>query len=268
MQAHKIQVPESLHGAKVREYHQSEIQTFLKCGLQWFYRYVEGIKTPPKSALTVGSSVDAAVSRNLIEKIDTGTDLPLSEVLDAYSTDFDVRKIETDWDGEDPGKQKDLGAKLVEAHHSNIAPSIQPATVQEKFVLETDRGFNLAGQIDVTTQDGLIIDTKTAKSKYAEDAISKALQPAMYDFAYESLHGKKASAFRYDVLVKPTKTKGAEVQQVQSQVTEADREWLFLTIDNVDRAINAGILLPAPENAWWCSKDWCGYWDRCKGAKK
>lgn len=253
---------------KIKEYHQSELHTFLKCGLQWFFRYVEGIKAPPKAALTVGSSVDAAVSRNLMDKIETGKDLPLDDVLDVYDTDFELRKADTEWGSDDPGKQKDMGAQLVKAHHIVIAPKIKPLTVQEKFVLETDRGFNLAGQIDITTEDGYVVDTKTSKARYQPDAVSRALQPAMYDLAYESIHGKKAKGFRYDVLVKPTKTKGPDVQQVHGQVTAEDRDWLFMTIDSVDRAINAEIFLPAPEGSFYCSEKWCGYWDRCKGAKK
>ena len=84
-----------------RRYHQSEIATFLKCPKQWEFRYVQGLKTPPRAALTVGSSVDAAVTHNLIEKLKTGTDLPTQSVLDAYSTDFDTKAKETEWGDDD-----------------------------------------------------------------------------------------------------------------------------------------------------------------------
>jgi putative RecB family exonuclease len=245
-----------------RKYHQSEIQTFLKCPKQWEFRYVQGIKTPPKAALTVGSSVDAAVTYNLLEKLKTGVDLSTESVLDTYSTDFDTKAKETEWGEDDAGKQKDLGAALVKLHHLEAAPTINPATVQESFVIETDAGYDLGGTIDLTEKSGVIADTKTAKASYSEDSISRALQPALYDFAYEALHKKPAEGFRFDVLVK---TKVPKLQRIQAKVTPRDREWLFDTINNVHKAIGAGIATPAPDGAWWCSKDWCGYWSICKG---
>lgn len=254
--------------SKVRQYHQSELQTFLKCGKQWEFRYVQGRRTPPKAALTVGSSVDAGVTRNLAQKVQSGTDLSLADVLDVYSTDFDIRAKETEWGEDQPGAQKDMGASLLKLHHETFAPRIQPATVQETFIVETDAGFNVGGTLDLTEVGGIIADTKTAKTKYDEDAAFRALQPAMYDFAYEALRGEKSTGFRYDILIKPTKTLPARAQQIHAQISEGDRDHLLDTISNVDKAIRAGVALPAAEGAWWCSKDWCGYWGICKGAKK
>ena len=221
----------------IKQYNQSEINTYLKCGIQWDFRYMQKIKIPPRAALTVGSSVDAGVTRNLITKIQTGSDLSLSEVLDVYSTDFDIRAKETEWGEDNQGEQKDMGVKLVTVHHENLAPKINPETVQETFVIETDAGYNIGGTIDLTTKDGMIVDTKTAKSKYSEDAVHVSNQPIMYDFAYEALRGKKAKGFRYDVLIKPTKTMGARVQQVEGVVSQESREFLFNSINNVHKAI-------------------------------
>ncbi len=250
-----------------RKYHQSEIQTFLKCGKQWEFRYLMGIKTPPRAALTVGSSVDRAVTINLVEKMKNGSLLKKEAVLDAYSSDFETRKKETEWGEDDSGKQKDIGAALVSLHCESVAPKIEPASVQEEFVLETDAGYDLGGTIDLTEKSGVVVDTKTAKSAYDPDAVSGALQPALYDFAYESLNKKPSTGFRYDVLIKPTKTLPARSQTVEGKVTLKDREWLFEAIGQMHKAIEAGVTLPAPEGAWWCSKDWCGYWSRCKGKK-
>lgn len=253
--------------SEVRQYHQSEIQTFLKCGKQWEFRYVQKIRTPPKAALTLGGAVDVGVSHNLAQKVQSKTDLPLNDVLDAFSSEFDSRAPETEWDESDAGAQKDMGAMLVRAHHMNLAPLIKPASVQETFVIETDAGFNIGGTIDHTEEDGTIVDTKTSKNRYSEDAVFRAIQPTTYDFAYLALRGKRSAGFRYDVLLKPSARKPADVQQVRGQVTDEDHAWLFNTIGNVDKAIKAGVAIPAPEGAWWCSKDWCGYWSMCKGAK-
>jgi CRISPR/Cas system-associated exonuclease Cas4 (RecB family) len=249
------------------KYHQSEIQTFLKCGKQWEFRYLLGIKTPPKAALTVGSAVDRAVTANLIEKLKTGAYLSNEAVLDSYSTSFDSLKTSTEWGEDDAGEQKDIGAQLVSAHSEKVAPTIDPATIQEEFVIETDAGYDLGGTIDLTEKDGTVVDTKTAKKMYDADAVENSVQASMYDFAYEALKGKPARAFRFDVLVKPTKTIGARVQRVEAKVSLSQREFLFDGITQMHKAIQAGVTLPAPEGAWWCSKDWCGYWSMCKGKK-
>jgi CRISPR/Cas system-associated exonuclease Cas4 (RecB family) len=250
-----------------RKYHQSELQTYLKCGKQWEFRHVLGLRTPPKAALTIGSSVDRAVTHNLIEKIRTGADIPMAEALDAYSTDFETRKSETEWGEDDAGTMKDVGAQLVTLHHKEAAPTIHPATVQEEFVIETDAGYDLGGTIDFTETTGVIGDTKTAKLKYADDAIFRAVQPTLYDFAYEALHKTPSTGFRFDVLVKPTKTLPARFQRVEGKVTQDDRLWLFNTISQVHKSIEAGVAMPAADGAWWCSEGWCGFWSQCKGKK-
>lgn len=251
----------------VPEYHQSAINMFLKCGKQWFFRYVDGIKTPPSAALTVGSAVDAAITRNFILKKEKGEDSPLEEVLDTYSTDFEIRAGDTEWGEDDRGVQKDVGAQCLTIHHKEIAPHIKPVAVQEAFVIETDAGYNLGGTLDVVDAEDFCRDSKTAKAKYDDDAISRAVQPALYDFAFETLRGRSAKGFAYDVMIKPTKTLPARSQVVKGTVTAGDREWLFGAIEQMHKAILAGVALPAPDGAWWCSAKWCGYWNICKGRK-
>lgn len=251
-----------------RCYSQSEVKTFLKCGKMWEFRYVLGIKTPPTAALTVGCSVDEAVSSNLHQKIFSGEDLPEEEVLDRFSDDFERRSDETEWQDSVPGQQKDIGARLVRLHHSRVAPSIEPESVQESFTIGTDAGYDLTGTMDLTEKDGTIADTKTSRTAYGPDAVTSSLQPAIYDFAYEAARRRRARKFRYDVLIKPSRTRAPRLQQVEGRVTAADRRWLFSTIDQVHRAIIAGVTLPAPEGSWYCSPKWCGYWNRCKGRKQ
>jgi hypothetical protein len=257
----------SLLAARPR-YSQSELKTFLQCGKRWEFRYLKNLKIPPSAALTVGSAVDTAVSRNLAQKIQSGRDLAADEVLGEFSDDFERRRAETEWAEEDPGKQKDLGARLVALHHARAAPRIDPATVQERFLLRTDRGYDLEGVMDLTEKSGVIADTKTSRVPYGPEALEKNLQPALYDFAYEQTRGKPATGFRFDVLVKGGSRKAPELQRIEGRLTPEDRDWLFENADRVHKAITAGVALPASEGSWYCSKKWCGYWEQCKGSKK
>lgn len=249
-------------------YHQSEISMYLKCGKQWEFRYALGIKEKPKAALSLGSSVDTAVTANLNNKIKTNELLPKEQVVQTFVDEFNKLASETEFEEEDPGQIKDVGVKLTELHHLIVAPHINPVATQKYFNVEVPgKDWNLGGTMDVVEPNS-IRDTKTSKTAYAIDKVQKNYQAAIYDYAFEKTEGRKAKSFTFDVLIKPTPRKEAAYQQVTSPVTNTDRDWTFDAIEQVHRSIEAGITKPAPDGVYWCSEKWCGYWSRCKGRNK
>lgn len=226
------------------------------------FRYLMKIKTPSNAALTLGKAIDSAVTANLMQKIVTKKDMPEQEVIALFSDDFDKAIPETVWDGDSPGEQKDLGVKILKVFQNEFSPKIKPKTVQDSFRIETDMGYAIGGTLDVTDESEFIRDMKTSAKKYSENAVSDSIQATMYDFAYETKYGKKAAGFAFDVV---TKTKEPKYQFVSGQVTAAQRERLFQSIKIMHSQINRGEFQFAAEGAWWCSKDWCGYWSLCKG---
>lgn len=259
----KLPVPDLAPSIKQPEYHQSAINTFLKCPRQYMFRYVMGLKIAPKTALTVGIAFDAAAGHNLKQKIESKTDLPVADVLDAFSTDFDKRAPGTDWDGDDPGAQKDMGARMTKVFHEKGAPKIKPLTVQESFRLETDAGYALGGTFDVVEEGHILRDQKTSKGEYAADAVNFEIQPAVYSFAYQAKYGVQPE-FAYDVV---TKHKEPRYQEVKGKVTQTQTEQLFEAVNIMHSQIQRGEFQYAPSGQWFCSKSWCGYWHLCKGKK-
>jgi hypothetical protein len=247
----------------IPEYHQSAINMFLKCPRQYMFRYLMNMRVQPKAALTVGIAFDAAAGHNFKQKIETKEDLKTADVLDAYSTEFDKHAPQTDWSDDDPSKQKDMGAKMVAVFHEKGAPKIKPVTVQESFRLETDAGYALGGTFDVVEEGHVVRDQKTSKGEYAADAVEVEIQPAVYSFAYEAKHGVKPD-FAFDVV---TKHKEPRYQEVKGRVSEAQTQQLFEAISLMHNSIQQGAFQYAAPGAWWCSKDWCGYWSQCKGKK-
>jgi hypothetical protein len=112
----------------------TQVNMFLRCPAQWYYRYVRGLKRPPSGAATLGSAtlgsaVDAGITHNYLQKIETHQDLVLDEVLDAFSTDFEARKTETLWEAEEePNKVKDDGVRVLSLYHKEAAPKVQPTS--------------------------------------------------------------------------------------------------------------------------------------------
>jgi hypothetical protein len=250
------------------KYHQSALHSYLKCGKLYEFRYIKGLKIPPKAALTVGTAVDKAVSANMVKKIQ-GATASIDEILTVASESFDANIKDTVLeDDESPGELKDQTVALARLHFETVAPTIQPETVQEEFVLELDGDFDLGGTIDLTDANGFIRDTKTStRARASSYVVERSVQPAMYSIAYEAIRGKKAKGFVFDILKKPTIKLGPEYQATEGVVTDSDHNWLLDSIDQVHKGITAGIALPAPEGSWYCSEKWCGYWNICKGRK-
>lgn len=246
---------------------QSKIHLFEKCGKAFEFRYLQDWKVAPQAALTVGRSVDDGITHNLQQKIQTKKDVSKEEVVEATLSTFNRESIETDWQGEDPGAQKDIAVKLVSAHHEKLAPLINPKAVQLKLQVDLPE-YTLAGTLDLVEQDDTLADSKTSKTMYDENAVAWNLQPAVYTYLYEKNYGIKAPGFRYDVMVKPTKTIGARTQVVSGVVSEKQKTVALLRADSLNRAVQSGNFHYAPDNSWYCSEKWCGFWSMCdRGGK-
>lgn len=248
----------------IRTMRQSEINAYLKCGKLWEFRYVQNIVVPPRAALTVGTSVDRAVTHNLEQKIESGVDLPEGDVLDACATAFDKEAKETEFrEGDNKDALKDMAVACTKLHHKELAPKIDPAAVQFEFLADVTPTIQVAGTMDIITKGDLIRDTKTAKASGA-NKLTGNVQAGVYDLGFEGQTGRRAKGFSFDVLVK---TKVPKTEIVSGEVTDAHRAFTIDTLTQVDAAMRAGIALPASEQGYWCSPAWCGYWDRCKGKK-
>lgn len=248
-----------------KTYHQSQISTYLKCGKLYEFRYIKKYKAMSRPNLTVGSSVDQSVDFSLIKKAHAES-TSLDEVQSVASDVFEKLKPDTEWLDEDQGEAKDHVVRLSGLHYEVVVPQIEPATVKEKFVIEMEDGYDLAGEIDLTDKNEFVRDTKTAsRQALGFYTIPKTLQPAMYDFAYRAIRGRAPSGFIYDVLKKPTKKIAPEYQAIGGQVKTSDHDWLFETLETVHRAVEAGIALPAAEGSWYCSLNYCPYYRMCKG---
>ena len=251
-------------GLMIPEYHQSSINMFLKCARAYMYRYEMNIVVPPKSALIVGRAADDSNNHNMKQKIKSKIDLNVSDVLDAYNDSFEKNAPGTNWGDDNIGKIKDKGYQMAKVIHEQASPFIQPETVQQKFRIETTEGWAIGGTLDVTDTENYVRDLKKSKANFQDDAIMKGLQPVMYDYAFESLHGKKAKGFIFDIV---TKHKEPRYQKMIGTISEHQRSWLFEIIRTMHQQVKAGNFQYASENGWWCSEGWCGYWSMCKGKK-
>lgn len=245
----------------------SQINMSRRCGLQWYYRYGLGEKTPPGVALIVGSGTHEAIDADLASKLKTGALLSGEEVADAArdatSKRWDEDEPVADEDALDRGQAIDQAVLLASAYHDDTAPGVTPVHVERPFVL-TAGDLEISGRIDVQTPTA-VRDTKTAGKAPGKSDI-RTPQLALYSAAVKALDGVAPEFGGLDVIIK---TKVPRVVSVEVPITDADRAAALSLAETAATTIKAGIFAPADPTSWVCSPKFCGYWERCPhGARK
>jgi ATP-dependent helicase/DNAse subunit B len=90
------------------EYHENDfglqhlsvtsLRTFMRCALQYYWRYCKGLKIPPVGAIVLGKSVHKGLEENFRHKQQTKKDLSLPKVLEAYAAFFEQEKQQEEID--------------------------------------------------------------------------------------------------------------------------------------------------------------------------
>jgi len=240
----------------------SQINTYLRCPLQYFWRYEEGLKIPPASAVSFGIATHRAIEHNYKHKVEAREDLPVEEVKEVWAQEWDKLAPETQFEeGEEPGPIKDEGVAIAELYMHEIAPAVQPVLVEREFEVGLENlEFTLKGVVDVIDESSLIIDTKTSKRTPAEDTVARDIQMTMYSLGHRMLLGVNESGLRMDYLVRTKKPKVVSLSAGPRDGREIDR--LLRLISYVARAIRDQLFYPNIHN-FMCTPTGCGYWQIC-----
>ena len=179
-------------------------------------------------------------------------------MIDCFNDFWERDVLETVFEeGEKPGKVKDDGIGLIKTYHETVSPTIQPVQVEQEFNLDLDGcDYTLKGFIDLVDRNSYIIDHKTAKRSWREDAAANDLQLTAYALAYRTLEGKEEGGLRFDIMVR---TKQPKIQQLATTRNQRDIDRFIKTLAHVYKAIESGIFYPN-EN-WMCPS--CGYKNLC-----
>lgn len=240
----------------------TQINAYLRCPLTYYFRYIKGLVIPPKSALTFGKAIHSGLEHNYSQKKDTHRDLKADEVCQVFSENFDFLKKETLWGPEEkPGELKDEGVGIIRKYHKEIAPTIQPVQVEEKFEVKFDNfPYKFRGIIDLIDDKDLIIDHKTTKRSPTLNQIQKDLQVTAYSLGHRVKYGKVEKGLRFDYIVR---NKTPKIVQLSLTKTQEDIERFLKLIGYIVKAIDQKLFYPQPHNVL-CSEKSCGYWEICK----
>jgi RecB family exonuclease len=259
----------------------SSVNTFLRCGRQWYYAYVAGIKVPPTVRLLRGIAVHKAVETNMAQKVMSKTDVPLDVVKDAYNDSWNAEAegglLIDDAAKETPGEAKDKGYQLIELHHTKVAPGIQPVWVEQP-VQFTLNDIPFTGQIDLAHEVpnldpdpeaeamGLeIIDTKTTARAPVGD--SYLLNMTGYALASRQVTGKKEANTRLDYLIATKEPRYLPVS-MGGPLSDAAIQRFASVVESVSDTIAAGKFVPNGLIGSPPACSWCGYRDLCPAFAK
>lgn len=243
----------------------SSINMFLRCQAQWFFRYIEDIKIPPGSALTLGRSYDRGCESQFNSRLHDEKDLPLHEIHGKFEEEWDALRDETDWkENEEPSKLKDTGINCLTAYHKNGMLGINPTAVQERFNIPfKDPSLpDLLGFIDVIHENDIIIDQKTAgRNKNNPDHNTQML---IYAIGCKQKYNKTFK-LRLDYAIKK---KTPEIILKEVKIKEGEIDFQLRQVVRIARNMNIfeqqpTLITPNRNHPWACDSRYCGFFDLC-----
>ncbi len=108
----------------------SQLSMYLRCSMQYYFRYVEKLKEKPKVSTSLGKGGHAALEWNTKAKLQTGFDKPTEEVvqkasdfMDFYLSEMPPSEYEKD---AEPGQLKDKQLAATRVYRHRDAPKIRP----------------------------------------------------------------------------------------------------------------------------------------------
>jgi hypothetical protein len=248
----------------------SSINTYLRCQQQWYYAYVMNIKSPPNVALLVGLSAHKAVETNMEQKVTSKLDLPVADVLDVFSTEYDAQVGDIENEDEDPGKGKDSGIDIVRLYHTTVAPPIQPALVEEQIQFSVN-GIPYSTVLDLVEEridpvfneaHDILRELKTTKSTPTIDRY--AIQMTGQSVGLKHKTGKEQVGVIVDVLVRTKTPKHIQIQAPELMKPPAIGMFADI-VAKVHAQIQTGNFIPSGLTNRACS--WCGYTNICPAYK-
>lgn len=250
----------------------SQVGMYMRCGLQYKFRYVDDIIRPPGVALVEGSAMHRALEVGLKEKMDAGTVAPVDVLLDAWQDSWKEKKTEVkDWgdDGKDKTEQtiENRGHTLIRLYHGDHLPKVNPTGVEQRFwTMVGETRAPVLGYIDLVDVDVVddisgptVVDHKVVRAAKSQSDADSDMQLTMYAQAVGT------PRVRFDSFCK---TKKPQIKSTRSMRTSQDYKWVAHIFDTVAENISKGVFMPADPASWVCSRKFCGYYDTCRGRRR
>jgi len=257
----------------------SQMSMYLRCSMQYYFRYILGIKDPPKLPLAIGKGGHAALEFNGRYKMKNGVDLAVPDMLDMASTFIDLESEELEnTSPNEKGEAKDRAIAALRVYQTRDAAAITPAGVEIEFNLDMNDPAEenvepiriVNGKIDIITTDVTVLDYKFVGRARSQGEVDLSPQLTLYGKVFRVLTGKYPKNTGYQMFL-PGSTRTPpdaralfrDPSLMRPRQQEARFQRLRYQFQQVERGIRTGVFIPT-DDAQTCS--WCGYRDRCQSS--
>lgn len=266
-------VQHAIKRAEPRRIRSSILSALSKCGVLAYMDYVE--ERPRRRAgppAARGTGAHEAVKANLTSKMATGRLLDVEQVVaiarDKVQEQFDEHRVHLQRNGPPRAKviedTKRAAMHAAMAHHLELAPTIEPLEVEQRFALEvTGHDLLLTGQVDYR-EAAAIGDTKTTTRAPAPDAAANSIQLDLYALA-AARAGVPVERVRLDFVKVGDDGRAKETTRREAPVKRSS-EALLRRVEAAARVLEAGAFMPADPGGpagWICTERWCHRFEEC-----
>lgn len=272
----------------------SQLSMYLRCSMQYYFRYILGMKDRPKVSLSIGKGGHEALEWNTKTKIKTGEDAPeeaviqrASDFIDHYLRELPPSEYEKDVE---PGETKDKYLSATRVFRKRDAPKIKPIGAEVEFNLDLNE-FDpeplpepirvVNGKIDLLSDDTETVivtspdiirvavdDYKFVSRKRSQEEVNLSPQLTLYGTVVKKLTGKWPTKLGYKQM-HPGTTKEPpnsipllrDPALMTPEALTARMRRLVYQFRKAEEGIRAGIFVPT-DDPKTCS--WCGFRDRCQ----
>lgn len=270
----------------------SQISMYLRCGMQYWFRYIEGISRPPGIAALQGTALHETNEQYYNDVIKNKAPFTPRQAAEFAMFSFEQEVDEKGYAVND--KTKDETAVILthttESYISNVATIVRPISTEEEVRYQANCGVTVLGYLDLRRRpfpwelqlnpnlDQVIADYKLTGKKWNLDKLTNSLQFMLYTIATGVGRVEIHNITR--ATKKPKKNKVTADQQKESVVDPTSNIRMIRhdfngdeynhvenLITRVAEGISKGVFMPCDPDSWACSETWCGYWDRCRGKK-
>jgi hypothetical protein len=249
----------------------SQIAAFCECGVEYRRRYIDREATGSSAAAVFGTAGHfAEIEGSLRQKIKSKVDVPVDVVTDMFVEKLQSMKGDIDWSRAErkEGRRKlwrnmqDTGPAVMKKLHLELAPRIQPVSVEAKVIIPLkDFAFSaICGTWDVECSRD-IYDFKFRGKTPSQADIDSNTGLTVYSMAKTLKDGRPPRSIHMAGIVR---LKTPKLFDLTTKRDESDFHKLLLTVNKIHKSIEAGIFLPAsPISSWKCSEKFCSYFNSC-----
>lgn len=269
----------------------SQVNTYLRCGKQYYFRYILGIVSPPALPLTMGSAVHETYEPMYQSVIDGGPLWTPKQAIEFGEFRLEEKALEDDLPlvGAEKDQSMLVVRNVIESYVTNIAPLITPVAVELEVRETLPCGVPILAYIDqvrapteIEKKHGhttnKLVDYKITKTKWAESKLENDFQFNLYatitSLKEVEIHNctKNEKKFKVNKNVEadylsPKQDVASNLRLLRHRFSSNVGTHVNNLVESVADGISKGSFPMAPMDSWACNESFCGYYKYCRGRR-